>query len=112
MHRPELHSRLRRERRKWGLTQEDMAHLLSICSASEISRVENGWKKLGVPHVVAASLLFNRPINDLFPTIHRQVRDELLSRAFALLRQVEHDKRPEAHRKRQLLQEFLARISS
>lgn len=105
----DLDYRLRSERRKWGLTQSELALLLSVRGAPQISRIERGWRRAGVSHVIAASLLFNKPVSHMFPALKTRIHKELLAQAFLVFRQVEHDKRPEAKRKRQLLQEFMAR---
>jgi DNA-binding XRE family transcriptional regulator len=103
MHR-KINHRLRSERRKWGLTQREMAPLLLIRNATQLCRIERGCRYPSAASVIASCLVFGRSVDQLFPGLRRRIHEQVGVRAHRLYEKVEKDKRPEAERKRAFLQ--------
>lgn len=61
-------------RRKAGLTQEDVAHLLGI-SDTRISRLENGKSNLTVHEIAALGVIYGKSFEGLF----RMAFDEVIA---------------------------------
>jgi transcriptional regulator with XRE-family HTH domain len=70
---------LRLARRKAGLTQADLAHLLGT-STREISAFENGSRLPGLPQLCELSLIYGRSFEALFAELMERGKDRLRQR--------------------------------
>lgn len=74
---------LRLARRKSGLSQQEVAHLLAS-DQSTLSVLENGTKPPSVRQIVQLSLIYGRTFNSLFDEQMREVKTEMLERLESL----------------------------
>jgi transcriptional regulator with XRE-family HTH domain len=74
-------SRLRAYRKSTGLSQQELAVLLGLRSQGLISQFESGAKRPGVEALIACARMFDAPLKDIFPELHRGVERDLIARA-------------------------------
>jgi DNA-binding XRE family transcriptional regulator len=64
-------------RKHVGLRQKSVARLLGHKSTSIISEYETGKLLPSLPNALKLAVVYNRPITDLYPGLHRQIQDEV-----------------------------------
>lgn len=102
---------LRTFRRRWGLTQDEVAFLLGWKSATPVSNYE---KRKSMPRLYAAfafQVIFADLPHRIFPKLFAKVEDEVATRAYQLLQRLKKDKRPEAVRKCELLAALIQKVT-
>ena len=104
-----LPSLLRTQRRTWGLSQREMAKLLGFESSAEISRLEHGKRTPGLETALVCSTLFGVPVQELFPQLVMESVDKLRERVGELHEGIFQTSTLAAVRKRELLDDALAR---
>lgn len=95
-------SRLRAERLKWGLTQEELAPLLLIRHATQLSRIERGIRDPSIISVIAACVVFDQDLDHMFPGLQRRVHERVVAASHRLAKMVERSREPAAAKKTQL----------
>jgi transcriptional regulator with XRE-family HTH domain len=88
--------RLKSERKRSGLTQQELAHLVGLSAASAVSRLERGEREPEFRTALAYEIVFNRSGAELFPVAFGNVEALVLERAAAIadrLRQIEQNNR-------------------
>ena len=78
-------SMFRSWRRRSGLTQEDVAFLVGLSVASQVSRHESGEREPDLRLALGYKLIFNATVHELLPQIYLDVAKNVRSRAQALL---------------------------
>lgn len=73
-------NRLWKYRKERGLTQKDVAFILGIKNASQISHWEKGDKIPGTRNILKLSALYQRLPNDLLWGIYERLREEVIKR--------------------------------
>ena len=105
MARHRLQHYLRTYRRRFGLSQEEIARLLGASSGTKVSRYESFKRHPSVIAVFAYEIIFNKPIRDLFAGAYNAVRRDVQDRAKELLKALETEvANPRKSLKLQLLQ--------
>ena len=104
-----LISYLRPLRRRWGLTQRELAFLIGAKTHSAISQIEalKGYPSLA--GAIACSIIFDTPPLELFPELHVKMHDKVLSRADELYQQLQGNPSRVTRAKLDFLEEVLAR---
>jgi len=100
---------IRTHRRRWALTQDELAFLLGFKSGSSVSRLETGKLQPSVEVAVACGALFGMKLRELFPHYYVATEDLLMRRAYEFDKRIESDPSKEALIKRTLLRSALAR---
>ena len=100
---------LRTQRRRWGLTQDELAELLGCQSGTQISRIERGKRRPCTEVIVACEVLFGLPSRKLYPGLYAEVEEALLRRAAVLFERLEKEDTLVAKRKQELLTATLRR---
>ncbi len=72
---------LRRYRLRAALTQKEMVHLLGRQSPATVCQYEARKREPDLRTALAYQVVFGVPVEELFPGIHREVEQEVLSRA-------------------------------
>lgn len=83
------HNDIWRYRKRYGLTQGEMAFLLGCEDGSSISRHERGAREPSLRMALACEALFGVPARTLFSGIYEEVEEEVKQRAHALSEQLE-----------------------
>ncbi len=76
-----LISYLRPLRRRWGLTQKELAFLIGAKSGAAISRLERLQRTPTLTAMIACEIIFDAAHMKLFPERYAQVREAVLARA-------------------------------
>ncbi|WP_375414588.1 helix-turn-helix transcriptional regulator [uncultured Bradyrhizobium sp.] len=79
-----LDSYLRVHRKKWGLSQDELAGLIGSRSGATVSRLEGLRRHPNLRTAFAVQIIFGEPLEKLFPKVFDQVEDALMRRANAL----------------------------
>ena len=107
-----LRNYLRVYRRRWYLTQEELAFLLDYEAESFISRLERDERAVTLAVASTCQALFGVELRELFPALMEGLQDSLIARMQELsdrLMQSEPTRKTLA--KLDLLQEALARLT-
>lgn len=103
-------SYLRTHRRTWGLTQKELAFLLSRSSAS-ISSYERLDTHPGLEDALAYEVLFDTPVGELMPAVNVKVEARVRRRVERLLIQLKGKRDSRSVRVRELLRAAVGRLA-
>lgn len=103
------HGYLRTHRRKWALTQEELAFLLGRKSSTQVSRLEQGKRIPGMDIVLACEVLFGVTPSSFFPKFYADIEEAVLSRAAMLYKRLDKETSRVAMRKKEFLSVALKR---
>ena len=78
------YSYIRVNRRRWGLTQRELALLVGLSGAASVSRIERAQQTPTAQALVSYALLFDIAPHDLLPSFHREIEDALIAAARTL----------------------------
>lgn len=104
-----VHCYLRRERRKWALTQKELAFLLSKASSSHMSRLEQCARLPSTAILIASEVLFGLSPREIFPTLYGEIEEKVLARAATLYELLEREASMAATKKKEFLAALLDR---
>ncbi|HTV29047.1 MAG TPA: helix-turn-helix transcriptional regulator [Xanthobacteraceae bacterium] len=79
-----LRNYLRVQRRKWHLTQEELAFLLGYLNQVMVARLEGEERAITLTVAHACELIFGVTSSDLFPTLLEDVETRVLARMHEL----------------------------
>jgi transcriptional regulator with XRE-family HTH domain len=82
--------RLKSERKRSGLTQQELADLLGLSTASAVSRLERSEREPEYRTALAYEIVFNRSGADLFPVAFGEVENLVLQRAAEIADRLRH----------------------
>ena len=105
-HRPYL----RALRRRWALTQTELAFLIGVGSTAGISRIEDDKRIPDLPAAFACELLFCVPITDIFAVRLADAQQGVSERARVLYDDLQGGQASETKLKLDFLEEVLARL--
>lgn len=71
---------LRAKRRSLGLSQKELATLLGLQSAAQVSRIEQGLRDPSFATAFACAALFKSPLCELFPHVTAEAKERLKAR--------------------------------
>ena len=104
-----LISYLRPLRRRWGLTQRELAFLIDAKTHSAISQIEALKKYPSLAGAIACSIIFDTPSLELFPELYANVYAVVLDRADELYQNLQGNASRVTRAKLDFLEEVLAR---
>ncbi len=107
-----LPSYLRTHRRKWALTQQELARLLGIKGAQHISRLEKGARRPSIAVLFSIEIIFGVRPQELFPKFFDDIEERTVRELYLLHEALEGDPKPHSRRKQQLAAEALARATA
>jgi DNA-binding XRE family transcriptional regulator len=103
---------LRAQRRRWGLTQREVAYLLGYRYPSAIWRIEREGREPTLSIAFACHILFDTPITDLFPGLAAEIEDAILRRAYKLYDRLQGNPSRTTKAKLDLLEQMLKRAAA
>jgi transcriptional regulator with XRE-family HTH domain len=103
---------IRRERRSWGLSQQDLAVLLGIKSRSQISALEQGTVRPTALQLVMLQCIFGLTPRQLFPQLDEEARAHVANVVQSLNAAMPPDTTLRTQRKTTLLRQISARAVS
>ena len=103
---------LRLHRRRWGLTQAELAFLFGYQSDAIVSRFERRERRVTLAIAFACQLIFGVEPKDIYPALLEQVEDGVVRRMYELYSQLKTQKPSQRTAvKLRLLQDALARAT-
>ena len=109
---PRIKTYVRPLRRRWALTQRELAFLVGAKSGTVVSRIEGLKRSPSLPVTVACALVFGTALPDLFPHLHSQIRDEVLRRVSELYDELQGNPSKETRVKLDFLETVLTRLEA
>ena len=97
-------------RKRWGLTQPQLAKLVSLASPSAISRIEHSKRNPTAATLMALSIVFGLPLPDLLASLYDDIEEAVANASEALLEELERRTDKESVLARTLLEDILVRI--
>ena len=97
-----------RNRRRWALNQEELAHLLGI-SQSVLSRCEKGESQPDASVALGLQVIFGFSPRALFPDFYRKIEEVVMMRAAAMDRTLASGRDGTTQVKRRLLKAMMLR---
>lgn len=97
-------------RRRWGLTQPELAFLLGWKSGSTISLLEKRGREPKLTCVAALDLIFGTEKDDLFPKLFLAAEDEVAARMNDLYERLQGDPSRKTKEKLELLEQAMERV--
>lgn len=99
-----LSNYLRANRKRLGLSQEEVAFLLGSESGAKVCRYEQLVRDPGLETALAFEAVFQKSVSELFPGLWRKISEEVALRAKTLARRTDrHPLSPQADRKRKAI---------
>lgn len=105
----ETQNSVRRLRRSVKLAQHEMADILGTSQAA-VSRIERGGDPPDGDCALSLSIVFGKPLNELFPARFEQVAEALIARAAELDQRWARKGTKTAKHKREWLRAIIRRI--
>jgi transcriptional regulator with XRE-family HTH domain len=96
-------------RRRWGLSQSEVAVLIGVQSRSVVSRIERGIREPSFRVAVACEVLFGASIGELFPHMFADVEEQVVTRAYDLYERLQGSTAPSTTWKLDFFEEMFAR---
>ena len=100
---------LRAYRRRWGLSQRELAILIGLNSRTMISRIERQKRRPSLSTVIACRILFGTKATELFPGVFGEVEEAVLLRVQALYDDLQGSQSRMTHAKLDFFEEVLMR---
>ena len=108
-----LSSYLRVHRRKWHLTQDELAFLLGYLNQPIIARLERGERAVTVAVAHTCELVFGVEPRELFPALFEGVEERVLARLHELHKRLTaEDASGRTLAKLQLLEDAIGRLTA
>jgi DNA-binding XRE family transcriptional regulator len=108
---PRIKTYVRPLRRRWALTQRELAFLVGAKSGAVVSRIEGLKRSPSLPVTVACALVFCTALPDLFPHLHAEIRADVLSRVSELYDDLQGNPSKETRIKLDFLETVLTRLA-
>jgi transcriptional regulator with XRE-family HTH domain len=89
-----------------------MALLIGLTSSTAVSRIERSERTPATSTLIACCIVFGVVTPDLFPSLHGEIEAAVAEAAQVLLAQLDGHADRKSARKRQLLEDMVARISN
>jgi DNA-binding XRE family transcriptional regulator len=76
-------------RRRWALTQKELAHLLGAKSSTGVSRLERQLRHPSLKVAFAFEIIFGTPAIEMFPSLFTEMEEAVMARAYDLYEQLQ-----------------------
>jgi transcriptional regulator with XRE-family HTH domain len=104
------YSFVRAHRRRWGLSQAELAILLGIVSSTTVSRIERSVRTPTSTVMIACCILFGLPALELFGSLHEEIEEVVGTAAKNLNDALKGMTDKPSIRKREFLEQVLRRL--
>jgi transcriptional regulator with XRE-family HTH domain len=106
-----LISRLRPFRRRWGFSQRELALLLGTSNHASVSKLEAFKVRPSANDAIAAAIIFDASIVEVFPHLYALNRQAVSDRASRLYDELQGSTHSGTRDKLDFLERLLARLS-
>ena len=103
---------LRRHRKQWALTQQQVAELIGLRARSVVSSYELGHGTPNLRSALAFQLVFGVPLTALYPNLSEDIEDAVMRKALTLDEVHRGRNDGTAVRVRELLQRLLSQAGN
>jgi transcriptional regulator with XRE-family HTH domain len=103
---------LRPFRRRWGLTQKELAFLIGAESQTTISRLEQLKRLPSFAAGIACLVVFDASAAEMFPGLFAEIREAVLVRAGELYEELQGNSSPATRTKLDFLEKILAQAEA
>ena len=103
---------LRPNRRRWGLTQSELALLLGVHSGSAISRIELGESAPTLEVALGCQILFGLTPMELFPGAFSSIEEQVIARGYELYENLQGDASTANHFKLNFFEQAFSRATA
>jgi transcriptional regulator with XRE-family HTH domain len=103
---------LRSYRRRWGLTQDELARLLGCKTGAVISRLERDGRQPNLDTAYALEVIFGTAPIELFPGLHARVTKNVIARMRDLYDELQGDSSKAIRLKLDFFEEVFTRTQS
>ncbi len=100
---------LRTHRRKWGLSQKDLARLIGTIGCSQLSRYENSKRAPRIEVALACQVIFGVIPSIIFVDTYASVEEEVMRNMYRMNEALKHTTSLTGLRKRELFSLALGR---
>ena len=104
-----LRTYLRTLRRRWGLTQRELAFLIGVRGGDHVSRLEQLKRLPSFAAAIACIIIFDASPSTLFPGLFKDIEESVLERTTELYNKLQGDSSKRARKKLDFLEEVLKR---
>jgi DNA-binding XRE family transcriptional regulator len=109
---PRIKTYVRPLRRRWALTQRELAFLVGAKSGAIVSRIEGLKRPPSLRVTLACALVFGTAPLELFPELHLQIHDDVLRRVSELYDELQGNPSKATRIKLDFLEAVQARLES
>lgn len=102
---------IRAHRRRWGLSQSELGWLIGITNRTTVSKIEMSKRRPKPEVIIACAVLFDLPLDSIFPGFQGEIECAICERATALRGKLAGRMDDLSTRKCALLDDVLTRIS-
>jgi len=99
-------------RRRWGLTQRELAFLIGANSGTVVSRIEGVKRTPSLAATFALAIVFSAAPAELFPALSSQIHEDVITRARELYEELQGDPSRTTRVKLDFLEAVLVRLES
>ena len=101
-----LHNYLRGNRKRLGLSQDEVAFLLGTQSGAKVCRYERFVREPNLETAFAYEAIFQKPVRELFGGLYQTIEGKVVARAKGLIYMIGRRKpnRQTAHKRQALLE--------
>ena len=103
---------LRSYRRRWGLTQDELAALLGCKTGAVISRLERDGRQPSLEAAYAFEVIFGTTPNELFPGLHARTKKNVIARTRDLYDELQGDSSKATRLKLDFFEDVFARAQA
>ena len=96
-------------RKRWALTQKELARLFGAKSETQVSRWERSIRKPTLHVVLASQVIFGETPEDMFPKLYSEVEERVMQQAHKLYTSLAGSTSKASKRKLELLDDVLRR---
>jgi DNA-binding XRE family transcriptional regulator len=107
---PRIKTYVRPLRRRWALTQRELAFLVGAKSGTVVSRIEGMKRPPSLSVTLACALVFGTAPVELFPDLHSQIHDDVMRRVGELYDELQGNPAKDTRIKLDFLETVLARL--
>ena len=100
---------IRSHRKRWRLSQKELATLAGFKSRDFISQIERFRVLPSLKFMLVCEIVFDTPVRKLFPGLFDDLAEDVLNACEILLDRIKSDNGSDATEKRKLLQKLLKR---
>ena len=98
-------------RKRWNLTQEEVAALLPKGDRNRVSHVENGKAMPNADEILAYAVIFGACGKEVFPDFYGRIEEAVMRSAYELSEKLKRSKKRGVSKKLDLITQMFARAT-